>query len=51
MYNKNPLGRLDHWNLTWKWMRGEFIYSMRGAYTQKMDISDCIHGFAGEFYQ
>ncbi|KAK6123992.1 hypothetical protein DH2020_042275 [Rehmannia glutinosa] len=33
--NNNPLGRLDHWNLTWEWMRGEFISSMRGAYTRK----------------
>ncbi|KAL5773384.1 hypothetical protein ACOSQ2_013308 [Xanthoceras sorbifolium] len=27
--NNHPLGRFDHWNLTWEWMRGEFIYSMR----------------------
>lgn len=29
--NISPLGRLDNWNLTWEWMRGEFINSMRGA--------------------
>ncbi|XP_073313615.1 COBRA-like protein 10 [Primulina huaijiensis] len=49
--NQNPLGRLDHWNLTWEWMRGEFIYSMRGAYTRKKDNLDCIYGAAGQYYQ
>ncbi|XVE80314.1 hypothetical protein DITRI_Ditri14bG0129800 [Diplodiscus trichospermus] len=49
MDNNNPLGRLDHWNLTWEWMRGEFIYSMRGAYTHKIDFSDCIFGLPGQF--
>ncbi|RVW40277.1 COBRA-like protein 10 [Vitis vinifera] len=38
--NKNPIGRLDHWNLTWEWMRGEFIYNMRGAFTQRPVIVD-----------
>ncbi|KAK2999433.1 LOW QUALITY PROTEIN: hypothetical protein RJ639_023386 [Escallonia herrerae] len=42
--NNNPLGRLDHWNLTWEWMRREFIYTMRGAYTHQKDYSDCIYG-------
>ncbi|KAF8409520.1 hypothetical protein HHK36_005597 [Tetracentron sinense] len=49
--NNNPLGRLDHWNLTWEWMRGEFIYTMRGAYTHMKDYSDCIYGAAGKYYQ
>ncbi|KAL8468897.1 hypothetical protein ACS0TY_031922 [Phlomoides rotata] len=49
--NSNPLGRLDHWNLTWEWMRGEFIFSMRGAYTRRKDISGCIYGAAGEYYK
>ncbi|KAH7546656.1 hypothetical protein FEM48_Zijuj01G0224600 [Ziziphus jujuba var. spinosa] len=49
--NNNPLGRLDHWNLTWEWMRGEFINNMRGAYTHKKDPSGCIYGAAGKYYQ
>ncbi|KAA8523718.1 hypothetical protein F0562_010141 [Nyssa sinensis] len=49
--NNHPLGRLDHWNLTWEWMRGEFIYSMRGAYTHKKDPSECIYGAQGEYYK
>lgn len=51
MDNHNPLGRLDHWNLTWQWMRGEFIYSMRGAYSHRKDISECTYGAAGQYYQ
>ncbi|KAG5551116.1 hypothetical protein RHGRI_009515 [Rhododendron griersonianum] len=51
MDNFHPLGRLDHWNLTWEWMRGEFIYTMRGAYTHKKDSSDCIYGPQGQYYQ
>ncbi|ERN16824.1 COBRA-like protein 7 [Amborella trichopoda] len=49
--NENPLGRLDHWNLTWDWMRGEFIQTMRGAYTLIEDSSDCIFGEQGAFFQ
>ncbi|XP_022996990.1 COBRA-like protein 10 [Cucurbita maxima] len=49
--NNNPLGRLDHWNLTWEWMKGEFIQSMRGAYTHTRDIAQCIYGPAGQYYQ
>ncbi|KAJ9136315.1 hypothetical protein P3X46_033406 [Hevea brasiliensis] len=51
MENNSPLGRLDHWNLTWEWMRGEFIYSMKGAYTRLVDYTDCIYGAAGQYYQ
>ncbi|CAM8898200.1 unnamed protein product [Rhodiola kirilowii] len=49
--NFNPLGRLDNWNLTWEWMRGEFIYTMRGAYTHMKDVTGCIYGEAGQYYQ
>ncbi|CAA6658273.1 unnamed protein product [Spirodela intermedia] len=49
--NWNPLGRLDNWNLTWEWKRGEFIYSMKGAYTHLKDASSCIYGEASTFYQ
>ncbi|KAL0398734.1 UNVERIFIED_CONTAM: COBRA-like protein 11 [Sesamum radiatum] len=49
--NNNPLGRLDHWNLTWQWMRGEFISSMGGAYTLKKDVRDCIYSAAGNYYK
>ncbi|RWR93429.1 COBRA-like protein 10 [Cinnamomum micranthum f. kanehirae] len=51
MDNRHPLGRLDSWNLTWEWQRGEFIYSMKGAYTHTKDPSECIYGPAGGFYQ
>ncbi|XP_073005777.1 COBRA-like protein 10 [Typha latifolia] len=49
--NWNPLGRLDNWNLTWEWKRGEFIYKMRGAYTLKKDSSFCIYSDAATYYQ
>lgn len=49
--NVNPLGRLDHWNLTWEWQNGEFISAMRGAYTRRKGARDCIYGPAGKFYQ
>ncbi|KAG2319314.1 hypothetical protein Bca52824_012527 [Brassica carinata] len=48
--NDSPLGRLDHWNLTWEWMRGEFIYSLRGAYAAEKNPSECLHSKAGQFY-
>ncbi|KAJ4813249.1 Protein COBRA [Rhynchospora pubera] len=48
--NWSPLGRLDNWNLTWEWMHGEFIYSMRGAYTLKRDSASCIYGQAASHY-
>ncbi|KAF4378055.1 hypothetical protein F8388_020691 [Cannabis sativa] len=51
MENKHPLGRLDHWNLTWEWSRGEFIFNMRGAYTRTKDYSQCIYGPAGNYYK
>ncbi|CAN7011552.1 hypothetical protein BRARA_C03797 [Brassica rapa] len=49
--NDNPLGRLDRWNLTWEWMRGEFINTMRGAYTHKRDPSECLYSKAGQYYK
>ncbi|XP_033148896.1 COBRA-like protein 11 [Brassica rapa] len=48
--NDSPLGRLDHWNLTWEWMRGEFIHSLRGAYSAEKNPSECLHSKAGQFY-
>ncbi|KAJ8763679.1 hypothetical protein K2173_003151 [Erythroxylum novogranatense] len=48
--NTNKLGRLDHWNLTWEWMNGEFIYSMRGAYTRSRNYANCLYGPAGKYY-
>ncbi|XP_074586419.1 COBRA-like protein 7 [Curcuma longa] len=49
--NHNPLGRLDHWELTWEWARSEFIYSMKGAYPTVVDTSDCIFGKQSQYYQ
>ncbi|URD78195.1 COBRA-like protein 7 [Musa troglodytarum] len=49
--NHSPLGRLDHWQLSWEWARGEFIYSMKGAYPSVVDSSDCIFGKQGQYYQ
>lgn len=49
--NLSPLGRLDQWNLTWEWMRNEFIYTMKGAYSRKRDPSVCIYGAQGRYYQ
>ncbi|KAL0302064.1 UNVERIFIED_CONTAM: COBRA-like protein 10 [Sesamum radiatum] len=49
--NNNPLGRLDQWNLTFQWMRNEFIYSMRGAYTHIKDPAECIYGAQGQYYK
>lgn len=48
--NIRPLGRLDHWNLSWEWQNGEFIQEMRGAYTSIKDIASCIYGRAGTYY-
>ncbi|KAL7588180.1 hypothetical protein Lser_V15G41412 [Lactuca serriola] len=49
--NHNPLGRLDYWQLSWDWMRDEFIYSMKGAYPSVIDTNPCIFGRQGEFYK
>lgn len=49
--NNHPLGRLDHWNLTWEWQKGEFIYSLKGAYARIKDQSECLYGPAGKYYR
>ncbi|EEF43039.1 COBRA-like protein 7 [Ricinus communis] len=49
--NHNPLGRLDNWKLSWDWMRDEFIYTMKGAYPNVVDSTDCIFGSQGTFYK
>ncbi|XP_076908426.1 COBRA-like protein 7 [Bidens hawaiensis] len=49
--NHNPLSRLDYWQLSWDWMRDEFIYSMKGAYPSVVDTNACIFGRQGEFYK
>ncbi|KAL8205578.1 hypothetical protein R6Q57_009129, partial [Mikania cordata] len=49
--NHHPLGRLDHWNLTFEWMRNKFIYDMRGAFTRSKDPSECLYSAAGQYYQ
>lgn len=49
--NLHPLGRLNHWNLTWEWQHGEFISTMRGAFTRKKGAADCIYGPAGKYYK
>lgn len=49
--NHNPLGRLDDWKLSWDWMKGEFINSMKGAYPDIVDTTDCIFGEQGQYYQ
>ncbi|KAL4560268.1 hypothetical protein LXL04_032418 [Taraxacum kok-saghyz] len=49
--NHNSLGRLDNWNLTWDWMRDEFINDIKGAYPYTRDSSPCIFGPQGAFYQ
>ncbi|CAK9185814.1 unnamed protein product [Ilex paraguariensis] len=48
--NHNPIGRLEYWHLRWDWMRGEFIYAMRGAYPFIIDTRDCIFGPQGQHY-
>ncbi|XP_040377908.1 COBRA-like protein 7 [Oryza brachyantha] len=49
--NNAKLGRLDNWRLSWEWRRGEFIYSMKGAYPLEKDTSGCIYGPAGQYYK
>ncbi|RWV83654.1 hypothetical protein BHE74_00017139 [Ensete ventricosum] len=49
--NHNPLGRLDRWQLSWEWARNEFIQSMKGAYPSVVDVSDCVFGKQGQYYQ
>uniref|UniRef100_A0A0E0LQ32 COBRA C-terminal domain-containing protein n=1 Tax=Oryza punctata TaxID=4537 RepID=A0A0E0LQ32_ORYPU len=49
--NDALLGRLDGWELSWEWLRGEFISSMRGAYPRQVGASDCVYGAQGAFYK
>ncbi|KAJ4968687.1 hypothetical protein NE237_015388 [Protea cynaroides] len=49
--NNAALGRLDYWMLSWDWMRGEFIASMRGATPTVDDTSECLFGPQGAYYQ
>ncbi|XP_076944352.1 COBRA-like protein 7 [Bidens hawaiensis] len=48
--NHSPLGRLDNWNLTWDWMRDEFINDIKGAHPYTRDSTQCIFGPQGAFY-
>ncbi|KAM6541486.1 hypothetical protein CsatB_005933 [Cannabis sativa] len=49
--NHNPLSRLENWKLSWEWTKGEFIYSMKGAYPILIDSRDCIFGPQGQYYK
>ncbi|XP_006658992.2 COBRA-like protein 7 [Oryza brachyantha] len=49
--NDALLGRLDGWQLSWEWLRGEFIGSMRGAYPRHVDARDCVYGAQGSYYK
>ncbi|CAI9776207.1 unnamed protein product [Fraxinus pennsylvanica] len=49
--NHNPLGRLDNWQLSWDWMKDEFIFAMKGAYPSVVDTSKCVFGKQAEFYK
>ncbi|CAN7023830.1 unnamed protein product [Brassica oleracea var. botrytis] len=50
MENHNPLGRLDHWELSFDWMREEFIQKMQGAYPTVVDATKCIFGPQSQIY-
>ncbi|BBM99120.1 hypothetical protein MPTK1_1g18890 [Marchantia polymorpha subsp. ruderalis] len=48
---EDPLGRIDHWNLTWDWRQGEFIFAMKGAQILGPQEQDkCVLGKAGQYY-
>ncbi|OAE29871.1 hypothetical protein AXG93_773s1100 [Marchantia polymorpha subsp. ruderalis] len=38
----DPIGRIDHWNLTWSWMFNEFISSMQGAQTLEQSTPSIV---------
>ncbi|KAJ4871364.1 COBRA-like protein 8 [Raphanus sativus] len=48
--NHNPLGRLDNWELSFQWMKNEFIFQTKGAYPSVVDSSACINGPQGKYY-
>ncbi|XP_024007149.1 COBRA-like protein 9 isoform X2 [Eutrema salsugineum] len=50
MENHNPLGRLDHWELSFDWKRDEFIQKMQGAYPKIVDATKCIFGPQSKIY-
>ncbi|CAO2177021.1 unnamed protein product [Urochloa humidicola] len=49
--NGAPLGRLDGWQLSWTWQRGEFIRSMRGAYPRELGAAACLYGPQSQHYK
>ncbi|EMS46163.1 hypothetical protein TRIUR3_25946 [Triticum urartu] len=49
--NNAPMGRLDGWELSWEWRRGEFVNSMRGAYPREGDARGCLYGPQGQYYK
>ena len=49
--NNAPMGRLDEWELSWEWRRGEFVNTMRGAYPQEVDAGACLYGPQGQYYK
>lgn len=49
--NDALLGRLDAWQLSWRWEHGEFISSMRGAYPREVDTAECLYGPQGQYYK
>ncbi|CAM0145066.1 unnamed protein product [Urochloa decumbens] len=49
--NGAPLGRLDGWQLSWEWQRGEFIRAMRGAYPREVGSAACLYGPQGQHYK
>ncbi|XP_037488694.1 COBRA-like protein 7 [Triticum dicoccoides] len=49
--NNAPMGRLDGWELSWEWRRGEFINSIRGAYPREVDTRGCLYGPQGQYYK
>ncbi|KAF8105581.1 hypothetical protein N665_0157s0153 [Sinapis alba] len=50
MENHNPLGRLDHWELSFDWMRDGFIQKIQGACPTVVDATKCIFGPQSKIY-
>ncbi|KAJ0238449.1 COBRA-like protein 8 [Hirschfeldia incana] len=46
----NPLARLDNWDLSFDWMKNEFIYQTKGAYPSVVDSLACIDGKREKYY-
>ncbi|CAN6206533.1 unnamed protein product [Urochloa humidicola] len=49
--NAAPLGRLDGWQLSWEWQRGEFISAIRGAYPREVGSAACLYGPQAQHYR